>query len=153
MDDLGARNRLIHIPLKTKNIRAIEIVDAKTSDVFALLGEGKRFAFLPGDSVASTDDAALAAGTLAQPAAVDVNPSSRQQDRDKRLKTKLSPEALQKRLLDIWCDARTLEEVGKQFNVTRERIRQIESKALRKMRHPTRVRQLQGFLEFELIEG
>jgi RNA polymerase primary sigma factor len=48
--------------------------------------------------------------------------------------------------------ARTLEEVGKQFNVTRERIRQIESKALRKMRHPTRVRQLQGFLEFELIE-
>jgi RNA polymerase primary sigma factor len=48
--------------------------------------------------------------------------------------------------------ARTLEEVGKQFNVTRERIRQIESKALRKMRHPTRVRQLQGFLEFEPIE-
>jgi RNA polymerase primary sigma factor len=44
---------------------------------------------------------------------------------------------------------RTLEEVGKQFNVTRERIRQIEAKALRKMRHPTRIRQLQGFLEFE----
>src|ERR1700742_1490308 len=108
--DLGARNRLIHIPLKTKNIRAIEIVDGKTSDVFGLLGEGKRFAFLSGDSVAPTDDAALAAGTLAQPAAVDVNPSSRQQDRDKRLKTKLSPEALQKRLLDIWYDARTLEE-------------------------------------------
>jgi RNA polymerase primary sigma factor len=45
--------------------------------------------------------------------------------------------------------ARTLEEVGRQFNVTRERIRQIEAKALRKMRHPTRIRQLQGFLEFE----
>jgi RNA polymerase primary sigma factor len=45
--------------------------------------------------------------------------------------------------------ARTLEEVGGQFNVTRERIRQIEAKALRKMRHPTRIRQLQGFLEFE----
>jgi RNA polymerase primary sigma factor len=43
--------------------------------------------------------------------------------------------------------ARTLEEVGKQYKVTRERIRQIEAKALRKMRHPTRVRQLQGFLE------
>ena len=43
--------------------------------------------------------------------------------------------------------ARTLEEVGKQFKVTRERIRQIEAKALRKMRHPTRLRQLQGFLE------
>jgi len=42
---------------------------------------------------------------------------------------------------------RTLEEVGNQFNVTRERIRQIEAKALRKMRHPTRIRQLSGFLE------
>ena len=45
--------------------------------------------------------------------------------------------------------ARTLEEVGKQFKVTRERIRQIEAKALRKMRHPTRLRQLQGFIEAE----
>jgi RNA polymerase primary sigma factor len=43
--------------------------------------------------------------------------------------------------------ARTLEEVGKQYKVTRERIRQIEAKALRKMRHPTRVRHLMGFLE------
>ena len=45
--------------------------------------------------------------------------------------------------------SRTLEEVGKQFKVTRERIRQIEAKALRKMRHPTRIRQLSGFLERE----
>ena len=44
-------------------------------------------------------------------------------------------------------NARTLEEVGSQFQVTRERIRQIEAKALRKMRHPTRIRQLHGFLE------
>ena len=43
--------------------------------------------------------------------------------------------------------SRTLEEVGKQFQVTRERIRQIEAKALRKMRHPTRIRHLQGFLD------
>jgi RNA polymerase primary sigma factor len=43
--------------------------------------------------------------------------------------------------------SRTLEEVGKKFNVTRERIRQIEAKALRKMRHPTRIRKLEGFLE------
>ncbi len=44
--------------------------------------------------------------------------------------------------------SRTLEEVGRKFNVTRERIRQIEAKALRKMRHPTRIRKLEGFLEF-----
>jgi RNA polymerase primary sigma factor len=43
--------------------------------------------------------------------------------------------------------ARTLEEVGKEFNVTRERIRQIEGKALRKLRHPSRSRKLRGFLE------
>ena len=42
---------------------------------------------------------------------------------------------------------RTLEEVGKQYNVTRERIRQIEAKALRKLRHPTRRTKLEGFLE------
>ncbi len=48
---------------------------------------------------------------------------------------------------------RTLEEVGKQFCVTRERIRQIEAKALKKMRHPTRLRQLHGFLELQSLEG
>ncbi|MFC2026660.1 RNA polymerase sigma factor RpoD [Chloroflexota bacterium] len=43
--------------------------------------------------------------------------------------------------------SRTLEEVGKEFNVTRERIRQIEAKALRKLRHPTRSRKLKDYLE------
>ena len=42
--------------------------------------------------------------------------------------------------------SRTLEEVGKEFNVTRERIRQIEAKALRKLRHPTRSRFLKDYL-------
>ena len=42
---------------------------------------------------------------------------------------------------------RTLEEVGKEFDITRERIRQIEAKALRKLRHPSRARHLQGFME------
>ena len=41
----------------------------------------------------------------------------------------------------------TLEEVGLQFNVTRERIRQIEAKALRKLKHPSRSKQLKSFLE------
>ena len=42
---------------------------------------------------------------------------------------------------------RTLEEVGKEFDITRERIRQIEAKALRKLRHPSRARHLRGFME------
>lgn len=42
---------------------------------------------------------------------------------------------------------RTLEEVGKEFNVTRERIRQIEAKALRKLRHPSRSKHLKDFLD------
>jgi RNA polymerase primary sigma factor len=45
--------------------------------------------------------------------------------------------------------ARTLEEIGKLLNLTRERIRQIEAKALKKLRHPVRMRQLAGFLEGE----
>ena len=43
--------------------------------------------------------------------------------------------------------ARTLEEVGKEFYVTRERIRQIEAKALRKLRHPSRIRKLRDYLD------
>ena len=43
--------------------------------------------------------------------------------------------------------SRTLEEVGREFKVTRERIRQIEAKALRKLRHPTRSRRLKDYLE------
>src|SRR5437879_4994849 len=48
--------------------------------------------------------------------------------------------------------SRTLEEVGRHFQVTRERIRQLEAKALRKMRHPTRIRRLHGFLEIQKVE-
>jgi RNA polymerase primary sigma factor len=47
---------------------------------------------------------------------------------------------------------RTLEEVGKRFKVTRERIRQIENKGLRKLRHPTRLRQLRGFEDLNSVE-
>jgi len=49
--------------------------------------------------------------------------------------------------------SRTLEEVGSEFNVTRERVRQIESKALRKLRHPTRSRRLKSFLDMAVREG
>ena len=47
---------------------------------------------------------------------------------------------------------RTLEEVGSEFNVTRERVRQIESKALRKLRHPTRSRRVKQFLDMAAKE-
>ena len=47
----------------------------------------------------------------------------------------------------------TLEEVGQRFSVTRERIRQIEAKALRKLRHPSRTRKLKTFLENMSKEG
>ena len=43
--------------------------------------------------------------------------------------------------------SRTLEEVGKEFDVTRERIRQIEAKALRKLRHPSRSKKLKDYLD------
>ena len=49
----------------------------------------------------------------------------------------------------IGMNTDTLEEVGKQFDVTRERIRQIEAKALRKLRHPSRSEKLRSFLEGE----
>ena len=50
------------------------------------------------------------------------------------------------RSIDMNAD-HTLEEVGKQFDVTRERIRQIEAKALRKLRHPSRCDSLRSFLD------
>ena len=49
--------------------------------------------------------------------------------------------------LGMNSDHHTLEEVGKQFSVTRERIRQIEAKALRKLRHPSRSREFRSFLD------
>jgi very-short-patch-repair endonuclease len=102
--DLGTRNRLINIPLRTKNIRAIELVEGETSEVFRLLGEGKRFTFLPAEVVDAGDGSAPNA--LPRP----VETESQRRPTEKRLQTKLSPEALQKRLLDIWYDAKTLEE-------------------------------------------
>jgi len=65
--DLGTRNRLINIPLRTKNIRAIEIIDEKTPEVFRILGEGKRFTFLPAETANAENDSAPASDALLQP--------------------------------------------------------------------------------------
>jgi hypothetical protein len=114
--DLGTRNRLVHIPLRTKNIRAIEIIEEKSAKVFRILGEGKRFNFLPaGVEEANSQSTANGENSSRRVArsplkdeTSDVGPQSRHSD--KRLQTRLSSEGLQKRLLDIWYDARTLEE-------------------------------------------
>jgi very-short-patch-repair endonuclease len=114
--DLGTRNRLVHIPLRTKNIRAIEIVEEKSAEVFRILGEGKRFTFLPAAieeaASQSTAKGANSSGKAAQPLLKDESTDGGMQSRhsDRRLQTRLSSEGLQKRLLDIWYDARTLEE-------------------------------------------
>ena len=63
------------------------------------------------------------------------------------LLSRIEQKALQLRFGLVDGKPRTLEEVGKEFNVTRERIRQIEAKALRKLRHPSRSKKLKDFLE------
>ena len=65
-------------------------------------------------------------------------------DRNDRL---VSPEVNRGETEEMNLRPRTLEEVGKEFNVTRERIRQIEAKALRKLRHPSRSKHLKDFLD------
>ena len=80
----------------------------------------------------------------------DMTSMSMLRDRIRDVLDTLAPrerEVLEQRFGLVDGYSRTLEEVGKQFDVTRERIRQIEAKALRKMRHPTRIRQLEGFID------
>ncbi len=80
----------------------------------------------------------------------DVTAMTMLRDRIKDVLDTLSPReraVLEQRFGLVDGCIRTLEEVGRQFRVTRERIRQIEAKALRKMRHPTRIRHLEGFLD------
>jgi RecA/RadA recombinase len=115
--DLGTRNRLVNIPLRTKNIRAIEIVDEKSSEIFRLLGEGKRFTFLATKAEESEDQSTSGVRDESPNSTVpqfhdndDGQMGPRPRHLDTRLQTKLSPDGLQKRLLDIWYDARTLEE-------------------------------------------
>ncbi|MBE6103822.1 MAG: sigma-70 family RNA polymerase sigma factor, partial [Erysipelotrichaceae bacterium] len=64
-----------------------------------------------------------------------------------QLLTERERKVLQLRFGLIDGRTRTLEEVGKEFNVTRERIRQIEAKALRKLKHPTKSKRLKDFVD------
>ena len=64
-----------------------------------------------------------------------------------QLLTERESKVLQLRFGLIDGKNRTLEDVGKEFNVTRERIRQIEAKALRKLKHPTKSKRLKDFID------
>jgi very-short-patch-repair endonuclease len=112
--DLSARNRLLNMPRSSKSARSIEIVDEKGTEVFRLLvREGKAFTFAAGKSAQSdgNQDEADEIHDLAQPE--DDTTDERgilNRHVDTRLQTRLTPKGLQKRLLELYFDARTLEE-------------------------------------------
>lgn len=115
--NLSARNRLLNTPLRTRNNRAIEIVDEKAVEVFRLLSEGKSMTFLPGVALGEEDRAGLdpddvETGGIPQPEdkdAIDERGVALRHS-DLRLQTRLTSQGLQKRLFDIWYNARMLEE-------------------------------------------
>ncbi len=108
--DLSTRNRLLNTPLRTRNNRAIEVIDEKSAEVFRLLSEGKSLTFLPGAEAQPETDDDTDIAAIPQPGddALDARGVAARHT-DSRLQTRLTSEGLQKRLFDIWDDARTLE--------------------------------------------
>jgi len=115
--DLSTRNRLLNTPLRTRNNRAVEIVDEVAPEVFRLLTRGKALSFVPGVELTEEEKAALdpeddITGGIPQPdedEAVDERGVATRHT-DSKLQTKLTSEGLQKRLFDIWYDAQTQEQ-------------------------------------------
>ena len=114
--DLSTRNRLLNTPLRTRNNRAIEIVDEKSAEVFRLLDDGKAMSFVPGVLLSDEERIELdpgddVTGGIPQPddEIVDARGIAGRHS-DLRLQTRLTSEGLQKRLFDIWYDAQTLEQ-------------------------------------------
>lgn len=114
--DLSTRNRLLNTPLRTKNNRAIEIVDEKAEEVFRLLTSNKALSFVPGVQLSEADRAELdpdddVTGGIPQPGDDAINERGvASRHSDTRLQTRLTSEGLQKRLFDVWYDAQTLEQ-------------------------------------------
>ncbi|MDZ4364160.1 DUF3320 domain-containing protein [Brevundimonas sp.] len=114
--DLSTRNRLLNTPLRTKNNRAIEIVDEKSAEVFRLLTSNKALSFVPGIQLSEADRAELdpdddITGGIPQPGDDGVDERGvASRHADTRLQTRLTSEGLQKRLFDVWYDAQTLEQ-------------------------------------------
>jgi len=113
--DLSTRNRLLNTPLRTRNNRAIEIVDEKSDEVLRLLASGKALSFVPGVPLSEEERAGLdpdddVTGGVPQPEDdVDENGVAARHT-DLKLQTRLTSEGLQKRLFDVWYDAQTLEQ-------------------------------------------
>ncbi len=113
--DLSARNRLLNMPRSAKSSKAVEIVDERGTEVFRLLvTEGRVFTFLPGrvDEEAEAENADVVAEQviLAQPDEVVDSDGRAARHVDTKLQTRLTSKGLQKRLLELYYDARTLEE-------------------------------------------
>jgi hypothetical protein len=112
--DLSARNRLLNMPRHSRTARTIEAVDEKSTEVYRLLvREGKTFTFLSGRAQKGTaqGEDADEIEELAQPD--DDSRDDRgvlNRHADTKLQTRLTPAGLQKRLLDLFLDARTLED-------------------------------------------
>lgn len=115
--DLSARNRLLNMPRSGKSAKILEIVDERSSEILRLLvGQGRVFTFLAGraatnsDGAQATDDPDEIA-ELAQPEDDGMDERGvANRHADTRLQTRMTPPGLQKRLLDLYYDARTLEE-------------------------------------------
>lgn len=111
--DLSARNRLLNIPRSAKSAKTLEIVDERGAEVFRLLvRENRAFTFLPGKgSALNADEEDGELVELAQPEENGVDARGvANRHADTRLQTRLTPAGLQKKLLDLYYDARTLEE-------------------------------------------
>jgi hypothetical protein len=112
--DLSARNRLLNVPRFSKSAKTIDIVDEKSTEIFRLLvTEGKSMTFLAGakgrDPVDGGETEELI--ELALPDDDERDESGKlARHGDTKLQTRMTPNALQKRLLDLYFDARTLEE-------------------------------------------
>lgn len=116
--DLSARNRLLNTPRRSRTARNIEITDERSTEIFRLLvQDGRKFSFAPGREKRSSDEAAADDGEgrdtalLPQPDEDDLDEQGiARRHVDTKLQTLLTSEGLQKRLLDLYFDARTLEE-------------------------------------------
>jgi Protein of unknown function (DUF4011)/AAA domain len=116
--DLSTRNRLLSTPRRSRTARTIEIVDEYSAEIFRLLvREGRALTFAAGRGISASvdltaaDDANGDGGFLAQPNGEQLlGAGTDKRHSDTRLQTLLTSEALQSRLLNLYVDARTLEE-------------------------------------------